>query len=96
MVNDKETDEFKGFCYVEFDALTDLKEAVAMDKHVLVDGHAVKVDVAEGRYYVYAHPNVYIRYFVETKKFFIGKFKLLPTTFNSYNRLTSTYDLDKL
>jgi len=49
LVMDKETDRFKGFCYVEFDTLEDLTKAVSMDGHVEVQKHVVKIDVAEGK-----------------------------------------------
>lgn len=49
LVKDKETDKFKGFCYVEFDTLTDLENAVNMDGVIFVEGHRIKIDVAEGK-----------------------------------------------
>lgn len=49
LVMDKETDRFKGFCYVEFESLDDLKEAVEMDGLVEVQKHLIKIDVAEGK-----------------------------------------------
>ncbi|KRT81095.1 RNA binding protein, partial [Oryctes borbonicus] len=49
LVYDKETDEFKGFCYVEFDTLKDLESAVALDNKVAVDTRLVKIDVADGK-----------------------------------------------
>lgn len=49
LVMDKETDKFKGFCYVEFDTLPDLESAVAMDGVMVVEGHRIKIDVAEGK-----------------------------------------------
>lgn len=47
---DKETDEFKGFCYVEFDSLKDLEKAVALDSKVEVEKRLVKIDVADGKF----------------------------------------------
>lgn len=49
LVKDKETDKFKGFCYVEFDSLADLETAVSMDGNIFVEGSRIKVDVAEGK-----------------------------------------------
>ncbi|XP_050302950.1 eukaryotic translation initiation factor 4H-like [Anthonomus grandis grandis] len=49
LVMDKETDRFKGFCYVEFDTLQDLERAIAMNGEIEVDGNMIKIDVAEGK-----------------------------------------------
>ncbi|KPJ15975.1 Eukaryotic translation initiation factor 4H [Papilio machaon] len=47
LVMDKETDKFKGFCYVEFEDLDDLVKAIEMNGVLIVDGNLVKIDVAE-------------------------------------------------
>ncbi|KAF2898644.1 hypothetical protein ILUMI_07530 [Ignelater luminosus] len=49
LVMDKETDRFKGFCYVEFDTVQDLEQAVSMDGLVEVEGNRIKIDVADGK-----------------------------------------------
>ena len=48
LVMDKETDRFKGFCYVEFDTVNDLEEAVKMNGVVEVENNVIKIDIADG------------------------------------------------
>ncbi|XP_032677034.1 eukaryotic translation initiation factor 4H-like isoform X2 [Odontomachus brunneus] len=47
LVKDRDTDKFKGFCYVEFEDLADLEAALEMDGAVEVDKSVIKIDVAE-------------------------------------------------
>ncbi|KAK2581167.1 hypothetical protein KPH14_007974 [Odynerus spinipes] len=49
LVKDRETDRFKGFCYVEFEDLSDLEAALDLDGGVDVEGNIIKIDVAEGK-----------------------------------------------
>jgi translation initiation factor 4H len=49
LVKDKETDQFKGFCYVEFDTIQDLEEAVSLDGRIVLDNNPqpLRIDIAE-------------------------------------------------
>ncbi|GFG35671.1 hypothetical protein Cfor_11458 [Coptotermes formosanus] len=49
LVRDRETDKFKGFCYVEFNDVRGLEEALQLDGNVSVEGHFLRIDVAEGK-----------------------------------------------
>lgn len=49
LVRDRETDKFRGFCYVEFDDIHSLEEALTLDGIVNVEGHYLRIDVADGK-----------------------------------------------
>ncbi|XP_012251403.2 eukaryotic translation initiation factor 4H-like isoform X2 [Athalia rosae] len=49
LVKDRETDVFKGFCYVEFEELSDLESALDMNGVVIVEGNTIKIDIADGK-----------------------------------------------
>lgn len=49
LVKDRETDHFKGYCYVEFEDLDDLKAALDLDSLIELDNahETLRIDVAE-------------------------------------------------
>jgi RNA recognition motif. (a.k.a. RRM, RBD, or RNP domain) len=49
LVKDKETDQFKGFCYVEFETIQELEEAVSLDGRIVLDNNPqpLRIDIAE-------------------------------------------------
>lgn len=49
LVKDKETDQFKGFCYVEFESIQELEEAVSLDGRIVLDNNPqpLRIDIAE-------------------------------------------------
>jgi translation initiation factor 4H len=49
LVKDKETDQFKGFCYVEFETIQDLEQAVSLDGRIVLDSNPqpLRIDIAE-------------------------------------------------
>lgn len=48
MVRDRETDKFRGYCYVEFDSEVSLNQALALNG-AMVNGSLIKVDIAGNR-----------------------------------------------
>lgn len=51
LVKDKETDQFKGYCYVEFDTQQDLTEVLKLDGRIQLEESCapLRIDVAEQR-----------------------------------------------
>lgn len=51
LIKDKETDQFKGFCYVEFAMQADLLKALDMDGKIQIEGNSshLRIDIAEQR-----------------------------------------------
>ncbi|XP_015117096.1 eukaryotic translation initiation factor 4H isoform X2 [Diachasma alloeum] len=49
LVKDRETDKFKGFCYVEFSTVADLQNALQMRGGIFVEQQEIKIDIAEGK-----------------------------------------------
>lgn len=49
LVKDRETDQFKGFCYVEFETLEDLQQAMSLDGRIQLDNakDTLRIDIAE-------------------------------------------------
>ncbi|OQR73292.1 eukaryotic translation initiation factor 4H-like [Tropilaelaps mercedesae] len=48
LVRDRDTNRFKGFCYVEFNTIDQLHDALELDG-AEVDGQIIRVNVAQGR-----------------------------------------------
>lgn len=51
LIKDRETDQFKGFCYVEFGTLEDLIAAIDLDGKIQIEGHStyLRIDIADQR-----------------------------------------------
>nr|CAD7431226.1 unnamed protein product [Timema monikensis] len=48
-MKDRETDRFRGYCYVEFDELSELERVLDLNGVLEVEGHIIKIDIAEGK-----------------------------------------------
>jgi len=51
LVKDRETDQFKGFCYVEFETLENLERALECDGRIKLDDLSapLRIDIADRR-----------------------------------------------
>nr|CAD7397370.1 unnamed protein product [Timema cristinae] len=49
LMKDRETDRFRGYCYVEFDELSELERVLDLNGVLEVEGHIIKIDIAEGK-----------------------------------------------
>lgn len=51
LVKDRETDQFKGFCYVEFETLDNLERALECDGRIKLDDLSapLRIDIADRR-----------------------------------------------
>lgn len=49
LVKDRETDQFKGFCYVEFENVIDLEQALELNDRIQLEGYSqpLRIDIAE-------------------------------------------------
>ena len=49
LIKDKETDQFKGFCYVEFESIDHFEEVLSLDGRITLDNSPapLRIDVAE-------------------------------------------------
>lgn len=63
---DRETDQFKGFCYVEFATLEDLEEALKKNELIKVEQNLIRIDIADvkrnERYIFYYENNQNLSY----------------------------------
>lgn len=48
-MHDRETDKFKGYCYVEFETRNDLLKVMELDGILYLENVLVRIDVAEGK-----------------------------------------------
>lgn len=49
LVHDRETDKFKGYCYVEFYTRNELIRVLEMDGILFLEQQMVRIDVADGK-----------------------------------------------
>lgn len=57
---DRETDQFKGFCYVEFATLEDLEEALKKNELIKVEQNLIRIDIADvkrNERYIFCYEN---------------------------------------
>lgn len=49
LVKDRETDAFKGFCYVEFEDIDSLRGALSLNDLINIDGNLIRIDIADDK-----------------------------------------------
>lgn len=49
LVKDRDTDIFKGFCYVEFEDLQSLEIAIGLNKLISLEGSMIRIDLADDK-----------------------------------------------
>lgn len=49
LVKDRETDIFKGFCYVEFEDPESMENALSLNEMIECEGHVIRIDIADDK-----------------------------------------------